>query len=205
MARGLGLREVARRIELSASSISQIETGKSRPSVRTLYALASELGVTIDDFLLDEPPTHYPAASERRVEPELVLQRSAGRPAIQLSSGVCWKRLMFWADKDIEFMEAVYEPGGASSPGAPLVGHSGHEFVHVLTGTLRIVVGLDEYVLEPGDSITFPSSTPHRLSNEGIEAARAIWVVSGHRGTKLRHRPTEAHVIGSRAQRKPNG
>ena len=39
--RGVGLRELARRLELSPSSISQIETGKMRPSVRTLYALAS--------------------------------------------------------------------------------------------------------------------------------------------------------------------
>jgi transcriptional regulator with XRE-family HTH domain len=186
MARGLGLREVARRLELSASSISNIETGKSRPSVRTLYALASEFGVTVDEFLPDEPG--------------LVVQRSADRPAIQLNSGVRWERLMLWADEDIEFIEAIYEPGGASSPGTSLVGHPGHEFGHVLTGTLRIVLGRDEYILEPGDSITFQSSTPHRLSNEGPQTVRAIWVVvCGHRGTEIR-----TDVQGSRAQRKSN-
>ena len=172
VARGLGLREVARRLELSPSSISQIETGKSRPSVRTLHALASEFGVTVDEFLPGEPG--------------LVVQRAADRPAIELNSGVRWERLMVWADEDVEFMEAIYEPGGGSSPGNALVGHHGHEFGHVLSGTLRIVLGFDEYVLEPGDSITFPSSTPHRLSNEGPETARAIWVVCGHRGTEIR-------------------
>ena len=70
-------------------------------------------------------------------------------------------------------MEATYEPGGASSPDDALVRHSGHEFGYVLSGTLRVVVGFDEFVLEPGDSITFPSSTPHRLSNEGSETVRA--------------------------------
>ena len=64
----------------------------------------------------------------------------------------------------------------------PLVRHSGHEFGHVLSGTLHVVVGFDEFVLGPGDSITFPSSTPHRLSNEGSEPVRAIWVVRGRRG-----------------------
>jgi transcriptional regulator with XRE-family HTH domain len=172
VARGLGLREVARRVELSASSISQIETGKSRPSVRTLYALASELGVTVDEFLPDEPG--------------LVVQRSADRPAIRLDSGARWERLMFWADKDIEFMEAIYEPGGASSSGTSLVAHSGQEFGHVLIGTLRIVVGFDAYVLEPGDSIAFSSSIPHRVSNEGVETVHAIWVVCGPRGTEIR-------------------
>src|SRR5215471_20600758 len=52
---GIGLRELARRLDLSPSSISQIETGKIRPSVSTLYALASEFGVTVDELLFDEP------------------------------------------------------------------------------------------------------------------------------------------------------
>ena len=45
LARGIGLRELARRLDLSPSSISQIETGKIQPSVRTLYAFASEFAV----------------------------------------------------------------------------------------------------------------------------------------------------------------
>ena len=89
---------------------------------------------------------------------------------------------MFWADEDVEFIEATYEPGGASSPDDALGRHSGHEFGHVLSGTLRVVVGFDEFILGPGDSITFPSSTPHRLSNEGGETVRAVWVVRGRRG-----------------------
>ena len=41
---------------------------------------------------------------------------------------------MFWGDEDVEFMEATYEPGGASGPADALVRHSGHEFGHVLSG-----------------------------------------------------------------------
>ena len=91
---------------------------------------------------------------------------------------------MFWADEDVEFLEATYEPGGASSPDDSFVRHNGHEFGFVLSGTLRVVVGFDEFILEPGDSITFPSSTPHRLSNDGAETVRAIWVVRGRRGAE---------------------
>jgi mannose-6-phosphate isomerase-like protein (cupin superfamily) len=89
---------------------------------------------------------------------------------------------MFWADEDVEFLEATYEPGGASSPDDSFVRHNGHEFGFVLSGTLRVVVGFDEFILDPGDSITFPSSTPHRLSNDGAETVRAVWVVRGRRG-----------------------
>jgi transcriptional regulator with XRE-family HTH domain len=183
VARGVGLRELARRLDLSPSSISQIETGKIRPSVRTLYALASEFGVTVDEVLFDEPPMPgAPSATPRAVEPGLSVQRAEDRPAIQLNSGVRWERLMFWGDEDVEFLEAIYEPGGASSPDDALVRHNGHEFGHVLSGTLRVIVGFDEYVLGPGDSITFPSSTPHRLLNDGPETVRAIWVVRDRRG-----------------------
>ena len=91
---------------------------------------------------------------------------------------------MFWGDEDVEFLEATYAPGGASSPDDSFVRHNGHEFGYVLTGTLRVVVGFDEFILAPGDSITFPSSTPHRLSNEGTETVRAVWVVRGRRGAE---------------------
>jgi transcriptional regulator with XRE-family HTH domain len=192
VARGVGLRELARRLDLSPSSISQIETGKIRPSVRTLYALASEFGVTVDEVLFDEPPMPGAAgAPPRAVEPGLSVQRAADRPAIQLNSGVRWERLMFWGDEDVEFLEAIYEPGGASSPDDALVRHNGHEFGHILSGTLRVIVGFDEYVLGPGDSITFPSSTPHRLVNDGPETVRAIWVVRDRRGVDTGHEGTE--------------
>jgi transcriptional regulator with XRE-family HTH domain len=186
--RGVGLRELARKLDLSPSSISQIETGKIRPSVRTLYALASEFGVTVDEVLFGQAPSQLAASASAAAsatsvaEPGLAMQPAEGRPAIMLNSGVKWERLMIWPDEDVEFIEATYEPGGSSSPDDSFVRHSGHEFGHVLSGTLRVVVGFDEFVLGPGDSITFPSSTPHRLSNEGTETVRAIWVVRGRRG-----------------------
>lgn len=188
LARGIGLRELARRLELSPSSISQIETGKMQPSVRTLYAFAEELGVTVDEVLFASGPVAPPSPATGREPapvpspgPGLAVQRADGRPSISLNSGVTWERLMFWADEDVEFIEATYEPGGASSPPDAFVRHNGHEFGHVLEGTLRVVVGFDEFILGPGDVITFPSSTPHRLSNEGTETVRAVWVVRGRR------------------------
>src|SRR3954465_3531737 len=189
--REIGLRELARRLDLSPSSISQIETGKIRPSVRTLYALASEFGVTVDEVLFDEVSAAKPSGTPSRFgasssgpEPGLAIQRAADRPAIALNSGVMWERLMFWGDEDVEFLEATYEPGGASSPDDSFVRHNGHEFGYVLSGTLRVVVGFDDFVLDPGDSITFPSSTPHRPSNDGSETVRAVWVVRGRRGAE---------------------
>ena len=151
LARGIGLRELARRLELSPSSISQIETGKMQPSVRTLYAFAEELGVTVDEVLFasgpvapSAPPPGAEPAAPPSPGPGLAVQRAVDRPAITLNSGVTWERLMFWADEDVEFIEATYEPGGASGPPDGFVRHNGHEFGCVLEGTLRVVVGFDE-------------------------------------------------------------
>ena len=163
-----------------------------QPSVRTLYAFAEELGVTVDEVLFASGPVTPPSstagpgpAAAPSPGPGLAVQRADGRPSITLNSGVTWERLMLWADEDVEFIEATYEPGGASSPPEGFVRHNGHEFGYVLEGTLRVVVGFDEFILGPGDVITFPSSTPHRLSNEGTETVRAVWVVRGRRSGPL--------------------
>ena len=129
LGRGLSLRELAGRLEISACSVSQIETGKLQPSVRTLYALASEFGVTVDEVLFDQAlpadgrPARTTESSRVMAEPGLAVQRAAGRPAITLDSGVTWERLMLWADEDVEFIEATYAPGGASGPDDSLVHH----------------------------------------------------------------------------------
>jgi transcriptional regulator with XRE-family HTH domain len=177
---GLSLRELARRLEVSPSLVSQIETGKIQPSVRTLYAIVSELGLSLDEiFVLGSGGAAAPATPGRSTRVGGPVQRAADRSAIELESGVRWERLTAWNDEDIEFMEAIYEVGGASSPDGKLVRHSGREFGLVLSGTLGVTVGFEEHVLRPGDSISFESTIPHRLHNDGDEVVRAIWVTLG--------------------------
>src|ERR671932_928636 len=67
---GLSLRQLAKRLDISPSALSQIETGKSRPSVRTLYAVVSELGISLDQLF-----DHHGAgvASEQRPASEPVV------------------------------------------------------------------------------------------------------------------------------------
>lgn len=192
---GLSLRELARRLEVSPSLVSQIETGKIQPSVRTLYAIVSELGVSLDELFA--PPAKTPAArapapapssrsrsrstraTTESETPNDRVQRAHDRRAIELESGVRWERLTAWNDPDVEFLDATYAVGGASSPEGTLVRHNGREFGTVISGRLGVTVGFEEYALEPGDSISFESSTPHRLHNDGEDAVHAIWVVFG--------------------------
>jgi transcriptional regulator with XRE-family HTH domain len=183
---GLSLRELARRLKVSPSLVSQIETGKTQPSVRTLYAIVTELGVSLDEMFT---PTADTAAEQDRGRGRTApapaaagvgrVQRADQRSVVDLGSGVRWERLTTWDDRDVDFLYATYDVGGSSSPDGSLMRHNGREFGIVLTGTLGVKVGFEEYTLGPGDSIAFDSSVPHRLHNDGGEAVTAIWIVIG--------------------------
>ncbi|HXG40462.1 MAG TPA: helix-turn-helix transcriptional regulator, partial [Candidatus Limnocylindrales bacterium] len=67
-ARGLSLRELAARLSVSPSLISQIERGRANPSVSTLYALVSELDVSLDELLFNDRRGPEPAPAGRDAE-----------------------------------------------------------------------------------------------------------------------------------------
>ena len=178
---GLSLRELARRLEISPSALSQIETGRSRPSVGTLYAIVSELEMSLDELFGSQRTA---AAAARAADAEeagaTLVQRRDTRKGIELESGVRWERLTPTAEQDADFLYVVYEVGGASSRGGTHMRHMGREYGLVLSGRLRVTIGFDEeHELGPGDSIAFESSRPHRLENAGSEPVEAIWFVVG--------------------------
>jgi DNA-binding XRE family transcriptional regulator/quercetin dioxygenase-like cupin family protein len=196
--RGLSLRELADRLGVSPSLISQIETGRANPSVSTLYAIAAELDVSLDELLFDDRRPGDAGAASGRVggaaatggapavavpggimQPSPPVQRAATRHEIRLASGVVWDRLTTTSEPGIEFLHVTYEVGGASGANDVFQRHPGHEWGYVLSGTLEVRIGFDEYVLEPGDAISINSSVPHRLANIGDVPVTAIWFVLG--------------------------
>jgi transcriptional regulator with XRE-family HTH domain len=183
--RGLSLRELARRLDVSPSLVSQIETGKIQPSVRTLYAIVSELGVSLDDVFGPEEEDKPRITRGPRVpdggdtQEEGPVQRASLRRMIELEAGVRWERLTTQNIPGVEFLHTVYPPGGESSPPDALVRHTGREFGIVLSGTLGVTIGFERHALEAGDSVFFDSTIPHRLHNDGDEVVVAVWVVLG--------------------------
>ena len=182
---GVSLRELARRLEISPSALSQIETGRSRPSVGTLYAIVSELDMSLDElFGSQRTVAAAPRVADAAESPEetgvTLVQRRDTRKGIELESGVRWERLTPTAEQDADFLYVVYEVGGASSREGTHMRHMGREYGLVLSGRLRVTIGFDEeHELGPGDSIAFESSRPHRLENAGAEPVEAIWFVVG--------------------------
>lgn len=80
-------------------------------------------------------------------------------------------------ESSAEFMEVTYGVGGGSATEDHAIRHSGREFSVILEGRLSVQIGFEQYVLEPGDSMAFDSTIPHRFWNAGRVPVRAIWFV----------------------------
>ena len=205
--RGMRVAELAREVGVTPSLISQIERGLSRPSVSTLFAIAQALDVPVDAFFREppqaEPPArqgapsgppghgspadgggHPDAGGARTAVPAgqpppaaegRYVVRRGGRAAIDIEGGVRWERLTRTTLDHLDFFELVYGPGAESHPRQYT--HPGTEMVLVMSGCLEITIGFERYRLEPGDSIDFPSSMPHRYLNPSTETARAVTVI----------------------------
>jgi transcriptional regulator with XRE-family HTH domain len=192
--KGMGLRELARRLDVSPSLVSQIETGKIEPSVKTLYAMVTELGVSFDEMFSSvevvdapapqqdvSPPVEHPPADRRGLADDerrgaARVQKAGSGRALELQTGVRWERLFASPELELEVRHTTYPPGSSSSDDGTFVRHAGREFGVVTHGTLSITVGFDDYVLGPGDSISFDSTIPHRFRNEGHEPVHTIWI-----------------------------
>jgi transcriptional regulator with XRE-family HTH domain len=186
----ISLRELARRLDVSASLISQVELGRATPSVGTLYAIVSELGISLDELFDRGPGVDDGGRVETLHGPRVVRSFAGGEPvvrhderkAIQLDSGVRWERLTSVNEDGVDFLFVDYDVGGASCAEESLMRHAGREYGHVIEGRLGVTVGFETYELGPGDSISFNSTTPHRLFNAGDVPARGIWFVVGRGG-----------------------
>ncbi len=210
--RGVSLRSLARGVGVSASLISQIETGKCQPSVSTLYAITTTLGISVEDVfqpagpgaclpagagapypaagappadVAPSPGPHVPAApaamlaAARRYR---AVARRGEREVLRLDSGVTWERLGHVPGVQVDFLLVTYAPGASSSGSGHLMRHAGAEYAYLLEGELILTLGAEEHRVTAGQSVSFPSSTPHRYRNDAADPAVGVWFVSGQRG-----------------------
>ncbi len=192
LARGVSLRALAREVGVSASMISQIETGKAQPSVSTLYAITSALGLSVQAVFEDALDAAELPVAPAAAAPTTVLEaigsahgvrlgplvRPAGRQVLTLDSGVTWERLGVLPPQSVDFLRITYAPGGTSSSDGELMHHTGSEYGVLLSGELLLTLGFEDILLHPGDAVSFDSATPHRYRNDGTEPAVGIWFVA---------------------------
>jgi transcriptional regulator with XRE-family HTH domain len=175
----ISIRALADQVGVSPSLVSQIENGKVNPSVETLVALVTALGLSLDELFLDVPVS----AGEPLPKPGGTgVVRRGRRPHIELATGVIWDRLTPTHEQGVDFLYVVYEVGGASCAPGAFMRHHGREYGLILSGRLGAAVGFETFELGPGDSIVFNADEPHRLWTIGDEPVRATWTIIGRRG-----------------------
>ena len=161
--RNLTLQALADRTGLSSSMLSLVERGKTSPSIGTLVAIASALGVHMTDLFDD--------VGANEAEPVVRLQ---DQQVYVTGEGVQRRVVRTDDTHGIELVMNEYEPSTGS--GGEPVHHEGHEFGLVLEGTLTVEVNGSVYELKTGDSISYDSNLPHKIVNRGKKHVKAVWV-----------------------------
>jgi transcriptional regulator with XRE-family HTH domain len=171
---GYSIRKLADRAGVSASLISDVERGKVEPSISTLKRLSNALGTTLTYFFTE--PAEQTGRVVRAGERVVLSGKDAKgevRSAIQ-TRGIRFELASPEHAEGIEAIVGTYEVG--ASMGDEPVTHEGEEWGMVLSGRLKVWVGDEIHFLNPGDSIWFPSTTPHKMENVADEPTEYIWI-----------------------------
>ena len=162
------LKQLAEKMNVSVSLLSQIENNKVSPSIDTLLNLAD---------LLDIDPEYL--FRDFRKKRKVRIVRAEERNRLSLSD-VQYELLTPPVAPDEEFaletMELTISPGGEK--GSQDYGHPGREMGIILSGEGELQYGTETYTLKKGDSLTFSSSVPHILVNKGKDELKAVWIIT---------------------------
>jgi transcriptional regulator with XRE-family HTH domain len=157
--RGLTLTGVAQSTGISKSTLSRLENGERRPSLELLLPLAHAYRVPLDD-LVGAPEVGDPRI---RLKP----QRVNGRTVVPLTRHAggmqAWKIVIPTSKKVPE-----------------LRSHDGYEWLYVIAGRMRLVLGDHDLVLGPGEVAEFETKEPHWFGSTGDEPAEVLSLFGRH-------------------------
>ncbi|HWF54634.1 MAG TPA: XRE family transcriptional regulator [Solirubrobacteraceae bacterium] len=156
---GLGVREQARVLGISASSLSALENSRGGMSLGRLQVVARHFGLHITDLLRPDEPING------RPEPELEVIRRGDRgvATIRRGQGTIYQLLGRGHGHEIQPAIVTFEPGGGYQH--DLMGHAGEEFAYIVLGDVELLHGDDVHRLGPGDAVRFRATKPHGYRN----------------------------------------
>ncbi|WP_183141941.1 cupin domain-containing protein [Pseudomonas savastanoi] len=161
--KGLSQRELAKRAGVTNSTISMIEKNSVSPSISSLRKVLGGIPMSMVEFFSEETVPENAA--------QVVYKASE---LIDISDGAVTMKLVGKSHQGraIAFLTETYPPGADTCE--EMLVHDGEETGILVEGRLELVVGLDTYVLEAGDSYYFESTRPHRFRNPFDVPARLI-------------------------------
>ncbi|MFG2041158.1 helix-turn-helix domain-containing protein [Dactylosporangium sp. NPDC048998] len=157
---------------ISVSTLSRLESGGRRPTLELLVPLARAHGVTLDHLAGAEP------APDPRVH---------ARPVVR--HGVTYVPLSRRPGAPQAF-KLVYPPATPAGPPDPR-SHEGYEWLYVLSGRLRLILGAHDLVLDAGEAAEFDTRVPHWFGNP-TDAPTEVLSLFGPQGERVhvRARPS---------------
>jgi transcriptional regulator with XRE-family HTH domain len=176
--RGLTLTEAAASAGMSKSTLSRLETGHRRPSLELLLPLAHAYRVPLDE-LVGAPEVGDPRVRlrPRRVHGRIVVPLTPNRSGTQ-----AWK---------------IVIPANQREPDLRV--HEGHEWLYVLSGRMRLILGGHDLVLGPGEVAEFDTRVPHWFGSTGEEPAEVLSLFGSHgeaAHVRARSEPSERRTEG---------
>lgn len=167
--RRLSLTTAAAKAGISKGTLSKIETARISPPISTLLSVANALGVHLSRFFI-EPEERPPWVVTRKGEAPHISPRGA-------ECGYAYRALALnMPNKDVEPFLLTVRPTDR-----PVVfQHGGQEFIYMLSGRMRMMIGDDEVVLGEGDALYFDPSHPHSCRALDRKSARFLCCFTQH-------------------------
>lgn len=160
----LTLKETSEKTGLSVSFLSQVERASSSIAISSLKKIADALDVPITLFFEDFANQNY------------LLKTEEQKPFQIQGTGNLYTRLGGeFSGRKIEPLLVSFPPGEIHEKKQS---HPGEEFYYVLEGLLVVEIDETEYVVKVGDSIHFPSTIPHSMTNPLDQDTKALAVVT---------------------------
>lgn len=165
---GVSLREQARVLGMSASSLSELENARGGISLRRLQRVADHFGLHITDLLADEE-----SANGNGAIPDCeVIRAIAAVPGVRRGQGVWYQLLGSSRGHALQAAVVSFEPAGGYAEDK--ISHPGEEFCYVLYGCVELLLGDDVHTLGQGDAVRFRSDVPHALRNPSADGMAVV-------------------------------
>jgi transcriptional regulator with XRE-family HTH domain len=162
--RGATLTELAEATGISVSTLSRLESGQRKPTLELLLPLARAHQIPLDE-LVDAPETGDPRIRSKPI----VRHGRTYLPMTRRPGGLQAFKVIFPKDEN---------------PPATLATHEGYEWLYVLSGRLRLVLGDQDMTLKPGEAVEFDTRTPHWLGNPGPHPVEVL-ALFGPQGERM--------------------
>jgi transcriptional regulator with XRE-family HTH domain len=163
--RGLTLQQVAERANIDVSTLSRLESGKRRLALDHIPALAAALAVSTDDLLGSAPPEDPRIRSRPRTHQGLTM----------------WPLTRGGASGLRAYKINISER--RRKPPKQLPVHEGSDWLYVLSGRLRLLLGEQDLTIEPGDAVEFSTWTPHWFG--ALDGPVELIMIFGPQGERL--------------------